>query len=119
MPMANFNGVDGSIFLFARASHIKAKIGARVNIKKAFKDWNIDAGTSQPMIVLSTPLSVNMFKDEPACSNSAQKINEKRIKIPTTISLSLSSGEHFKSEYPSQNAIHMAPNPPKRLPTNS
>ena len=98
---------------------MNANNGARVNIKNALRDWNIEAGTSHPIIVLSTPLSVNIFNDDPACSNQAQKIKENNINIPTTISLSLSSGEHFKREYPNQKAIHIAPNPPRRFPTSS
>ena len=38
MPIANFNGVEGSIFLFASASHMNANNGARVNIKNALRD---------------------------------------------------------------------------------
>ena len=98
IPIANFNGVEGSIFLLANASHMNANNGARVNIKNALRDWNIEAGTSHPIIVLSTPLSVNIFNDDPACSNKAQKIKENNINIPTTISLSLSSGVHFIKE---------------------
>ena len=95
MPIANLRGVDGSIFLFDNANQRNAKKGAKVKIKNAFKDWNIDAGTSHPRIFLSTPLSVNMFKDDPACSNKAQKIKENKIKMPITMSLSLSSEEHL------------------------
>tara|TARA_B110000858_G_scaffold32725_1_gene36317 strand:- start:280 stop:396 length:117 start_codon:yes stop_codon:yes gene_type:complete len=38
MPIANFRGVEGSMPLLAKASHINAKIGANVKIKNAFKD---------------------------------------------------------------------------------
>ncbi len=48
-----------------------------------------------------------------------KKLSKKRIKIPTTISLSRSSGVHLNKAYISQIAIHIAPNPPKSEPTTS
>ena len=95
--MENLTGVEGSIFLFASAIHKSAKSGALVKIKPALRDWNIEAGTSQPKITLSTPLSVRIFSEEPACSKRAQKIKEKNINMPTTINLSLSSCSHLNN----------------------
>ena len=60
-----------------------------------------------------------MFKEDPACSKRAQKINENKIRIPTTINLSLSSGAHLNKAYNNQMAIHIAPKPPKSVPTSS
>ena len=110
--------MEGSIFLFARAIQRRAKRGAIVKIKPAFKDWNIEAGTSQPRITLSTPLSVSIFSEDPACSKRAQKINENNINIPTTIKRSLSSGSHLNKAYINQAPINMNPNPPRSCPTS-
>ena len=77
------------------------RIAGKLSLKIQQLDVIIETKTkdaSQPKIVLSTPLSVRIFKDDPACSKRAQKINENNIKIPTTIILSLSSGEHFDNE---------------------
>ena len=69
-------------------------------------------------MTLSTPLSVRIFKDEPACSKSAQKINENKINIPTTINRSLSSGSHLNNAYNNHAQINITPKPPKSCPTS-
>ena len=46
----------------------------------ALMDWNIDAGTSPPARLRSTMRSVSRFRELPACSKSAQKRIDPKIR---------------------------------------
>ena len=75
-------------FLLAqnKATEVPKKI---INI--AFKDWNQEAGTNQPINILSVFSMVYIFIKPPACSNAPQKTitNKNDINKTTTLSFSI------------------------------
>ena len=79
-------GVLGSLLRFAKLTHNQEKSGARVKIKKALSDWNIEALISQPIKLRSIARSVNKFKEEALAKNNFEEEKgaapeQKRVQI--------------------------------------
>src|SRR4051812_7231391 len=72
-PRVNLAGLDGSARRRPSASQIHANTGASATTKIGCTNWNQPAGNSQPMMKRLVWRSAKRFRDDPACSNDAQK----------------------------------------------
>ena len=114
MPRPNFMVGSGSIFFEASQAHSAAKIGAKIRMKPALKDWTwaavMVASIQKPVgvmpaaaswagvpmvmprncmaigvMVRSTFRSANRFSEVPACSNRVKKTTAPKISTTASI----------------------------------